>query len=78
MSNGSFHLDGIIGVEGEDSPLSTGNSGTIPRIKKDDDLQELKSKSGELDSIQFLDILIICLPDHMKDMFQCPGKRTVQ
>ena len=58
-SNGSFHLDGIIGVEGEDNPLSTGNSGTISRVKKDDDLQELKSKSRELDSNQFRDILII-------------------
>ena len=49
-SNGSFHLDGIIGVEGEDNPLSTGNSGTISSVKKDDDLQELKSKAGKLDS----------------------------
>ena len=67
-SNGSFHLDRIIGVEGEDNPLLTGNSGTISRVKKDDDIQELKSKSGELDSNQFRDILIVCLPDHMKDM----------
>ena len=29
MSNGSFHLDGIIGLEGEDNPLSTENGGTI-------------------------------------------------
>ena len=56
-SNGSFHLDGIIGVEEEDNPLLTGNSGTISRVKKDDDLQKLKSKSGELDSNQFRDIL---------------------
>ena len=41
-SNSSFHQDGIIRVEGEDNPLSTGNSGTISRVKKDDDLQELK------------------------------------
>ena len=33
-SNGSFHLDGIIGVDGEDNPLSTGNSGTVSRVKK--------------------------------------------
>ena len=48
-SNGSFHLDGIMGVEGEDNPLSAGNNGTISRVKKDGDLQEFKSKSGELD-----------------------------
>ena len=42
----------------------------ILRVKKDDDLQELKSKSGELDSNQFRDVLIIRLLDHMKDMFQ--------
>ena len=29
QSNGSFHLDGIIGVDGEDNPLLTVNSGTI-------------------------------------------------
>ena len=40
-SNGSFHLDGIIGVKG-DNPLLTGNSGTISRVKKADDIQELK------------------------------------
>ena len=51
-SNGYFHLDGIIGVEGQDSPWPTGNSGTISRVKKEDYLQELKSKSGELDSAQ--------------------------
>ena len=73
-SNGSFHPDRIIGVEGEDNPLSTGNSGTISRVKKDDDLQELKSKSGELDSNQFRDILIIRLLDHMKEMFQRIGE----
>ena len=38
-SNGSLHLDGIIGVEGEDNPLSTWNSGTISRMKNHDDLQ---------------------------------------
>ena len=43
-------------------------------MKKDDDFQELKSKSGELDSNQFRDILIIRLPDHMKDMFQRIGE----
>ena len=32
QSKGSFHLDGIIGVEGEDNPLLTGNSGTISRV----------------------------------------------
>ena len=38
-SNGLFHLDGIIGVEREDNPLSTGNSGTISSVRKDDDIQ---------------------------------------
>ena len=70
QSNGSLHLDGIIGVEGEDDPLLTGNSGTISRVEKDEDIQELKSKSGQLDSNKFRDILIVRLPDHMKDMFQ--------
>ena len=46
QSNGSLHLDGIIGVEGEDNPFLTGNSGTISRVEKDEDIQELKSKSG--------------------------------
>ena len=73
-SHGSFHLDGIIGVEGEDNPLLTGTSGTISRVKRDDDIQELTSKSGELDSNQFRDILIVRLPDHMKDMFQRIGE----
>ena len=73
-SNGSFHLDGIIGVEGEDNPLLTGNRGTISRVTKDDNLQELNSKSGELDSNQFHDILIVRLVDHRKDMFQRIGK----
>ena len=53
QSNGSLHLDGIIGVEGEDNPLLTGNSGTISRVVKDEDIQELKSKSGQLDSNTF-------------------------
>ena len=57
-------------MEGEDNPLSTRNSGTISRVTKDDDLEEFKSKSGELNSSQFCDILIIRLPDHMKYMFQ--------
>ena len=61
-------------MEVEDNPLSTGHSGSISRVKKHDDLQELKSKSGELDSNQFCDILIIHLPDHMKDMFQRIGE----
>ena len=61
-------------MEGEDNPLSTWNSGTISRVKKDDDLQKLKSKSGELDSNQFRVILIIRLPDHMKYMFQRIGE----
>ena len=43
QSNGSLHLDGIIVVEGEDNPLLTGNSGTISRVEKDEDIQELKS-----------------------------------
>ena len=36
QSNSSLHLDGIIGVEG---PLLTGNSGTISRVEKDEDIQ---------------------------------------
>ena len=43
-------------------------------MKKDDNHQELKSKSGELDRNYFRDILIIRLPDHMKDMFQQIGE----
>ena len=39
-----------------------------------EDLQELKSKSGQLDSNKFRDILIVRLPDHMKDMFQRIGE----
>ena len=74
QSNSSLHLDGIIGVEGEDGPLLTGNSGTISRVEKDEDIQELKSKSGQLDSNKFRDILIVRLPDHMKDMFQRIGE----
>ena len=74
QSNSSLHLDGIIGVEGEDDPLLTGNSGTISRVQKDEDIQELKSKSGQLDSNKFRDILIVRLPDHMKDMFQRIGE----
>ena len=54
QSNSSLHLDGIIGVEGEDDPSLTGNSGTISRVEKDEDIQELKSKSGQLDSNKFL------------------------
>ena len=68
--NGSLHLDGIIGVEGEDNPLLTGNSGTISGVEKDEDIQDLKSKSGQLDSNKFRDILLVRFPDHMKDMFQ--------
>ena len=74
QSNSALHLDGIIGVEGEDNPLLTGNSGTISRVEKDEDIQELKSKSGQLDSNKFQDILIVRLPDHMKDMFQRIGE----
>ena len=74
QSNSSLHLDGIIGVEREDDPLLTGNSGTISRVEKDEDIQELKSKSGQLDSNKFRDILIVRLPDHMKDMFQRIGE----
>ena len=73
-STSSFRLDGIIVVENEDNPLLTGNNITISRVKKDDDIQELKSKSGELDSNQFRDNLIVRLPDHMKDMFQRIGE----
>ena len=43
-------------MEGEDNPLSTGNSRTISRVKKDDHLQELKSKSGEQYSNKYRDI----------------------
>ena len=67
-------VDGIIGVEREDDPLLTGNSGTISRVEKDEDIQELKSKSGQLDSNKFRDILIARLPDHMNDMFQRIGE----
>ena len=74
QSNGSLHLDGIIGVEGEDNPLLTGNIGTISRVEKDEDIQELKSKAGQLDSNKLRDILIVCLPDQMKDMFQRIGE----
>ena len=74
QSNSSLHLDGIIGVEREDDPLLTGNSGTISRVEKDEDIQELKSKSGQLDSNKFRDILMVRLPDHMKDMFQRIGE----
>ena len=56
-------------MEGEGDPLLTENSGTISRVEKDEDIQELKSKSGQLDSNKFRDILIVRLPDHMKDMF---------
>ena len=52
-SYGPFHLDGIIGMEGEDNPLLPGNSGTTPREEKDKDIQELKSKLGQLDSNKF-------------------------
>ena len=54
MSKGSFNLYGIIGVEGDEKTLSAGNSGTISRVKKDESLQELKSKSGKLDNINFV------------------------
>ena len=72
--NSSFHLDGIIRVEGENTPLLIGNSGTISREKKDDDIQELKSKSGQLNSNRFRDILIVRPPDHMKYMFKRIGE----
>ena len=74
QSNGSLHLDGIIGVEGEDNPLLTGNSGTISMVEKDEDIQELKTKSGQQDSNKFRDILTVRLPDHMKDMLQRIGE----
>ena len=74
QSNSSLHLDGIIGVEGEDDPSLTGNSGTISRVEKDEDIQDFKSKSGQLDSSKFRDILMVRLPDHMKDMFQRIGE----
>ena len=74
QTNGSLHLDKIIGVEGEDNLLLTGNGGTISRVEKDEDIQELKSKLGQMDSNKFRDILIVRLPDHMKDMFQRIGE----
>ena len=61
-------------MEAEDNPLLTGNSGTISRVEKDEHIQELKSKSGQLDSNKFRDILIVHLPDHIKDMFKCIGE----
>ena len=61
-------------MEGEDNPLLTWNSGTISRVEKDEDIQELKSKSGQLDSNKFRDILNARLPDHMQDMFQRIGE----
>ena len=61
-------------MEGEDNPLLTGNSGTISRVEKDEDIQEMKSKSRQRDSNKFRDILIVRLPDHMKDMFQRIGE----
>ena len=45
QSDSSLHLDGIIGVEGKDNPLVTRNSETISRVEKEEDIQELKSKS---------------------------------
>ena len=61
-------------MEGEDNPLLTGNSGTISRVEKDEDIQESKLKGGQLDSNTFRDILIVSLPDQMKDMFQRIGE----
>ena len=43
-------------------------------MEKDEDIQELKSKSGQLDSNKVRDILIVRLPDHMKDEFQRIGE----
>ena len=74
QSNGSLHLVGIIRVEGEDNPMLTGNSGSISRVEKDEDIQEWKSKSGQLDSNKCCDILIVRLPDHIKDMFNALAK----
>ena len=61
-------------MEGEYNPLLTGNIGTISRVEKDEDNQELKSKLGQLASTKFRDILIVRLPDHMKYMFQRIGE----
>ena len=61
-------------MEVEDNPLLTGNNGIISRVEKDEDIQELKSKSEQLDSNKSRDILIVRLPDHMKDMFQRIGE----
>ena len=54
--------------------MLTGNIGTISRVEKDEDTQESKSKSGQLDRNTFCDILIVRLPDHMKDTFQRIGE----
>ena len=77
MSNGSLHLDGIIGLEGEDDPLSTVNSGRISLMKKDENLQELKSKSEKLDNNQFHDTLVIRLPSYERYV-PAHWRRTVQ
>ena len=64
-------------MEGEDNPLLTGNIGTISRVEKDEDIQELKSKSGQLDSNKFRNIWIFRLSNHMKDFFPTHWRRTV-
>ena len=43
-------------------------------VEKGEDIQELKLKSGQLDSNKFRDISIVRLPDHMKDVFQRIGE----
>ena len=50
MLNCYFHLEAIIGLGREDNPLPTRNSGTISKVKRDENFQEMTSKSGELNS----------------------------
>ena len=68
---GSFHLAGILGVDGKDS--TTWNRGTVSRVEMVGDHQELKTKSGELNGNKCCDIFISRLPDHMREMFRCIG-----
>ena len=58
----------------EKNPLSTGNRGTMLKVKMKEDLQKLKSNSGKRKSNQFCDILITRLPDHVGDMFRRIGE----
>ena len=78
QSNSSLHLDGIIGVERQDDPLLTGNSGTISRVEKDEDIQELKSKSGQLDSNTFRGHLDCSSPTSYERYVPTHWRGTVQ